>query len=174
MPTTSISVFNPLAFLNRTRISIAANRTVWSSGTRDDQVVAMVEIVSRGNKSTRQAIDQFVRKAARFLDQGIHLLIVDIQSPGRHDPQGIHGTIWDYIAGKDDTAPANKPLTVVAYEYDLVCRAYVEPLAVGDPLPDMPLFLRPGRWVKLPLEAMYQATWRVFPQRWKDVIDPGA
>ena len=139
----------------------------------DDRVVAMIEIVSRGNKSTRQALDQFVRKTAKFLDQGIHLLIVDIQSPGRHDPEGIHGAIWDYIAGNAYCAPPDKPLTVVAYEYDLAFRAYVEPVAVGDPLPDMPLFLRPGRWVKIPLEATYQTTWSVFPRRWKDVIDPG-
>jgi Protein of unknown function (DUF4058) len=139
----------------------------------DDRVVAIIEIVSRGNKSTRQALEQFVRKAAKFLDQGIHLLIVDIQSPGRHDPEGIHGAIWDYITDRAYTAPADKPLTVVAYEYDLAYRAYVEPVAVGDPLPDMPLFLRPGRWVKIPLEATYQTTWRVFPQRWKDVIDQG-
>ena len=69
--------------------------------------------------------------------------------------------------------PIDKPLTVAAYESDLVFRAYVEPIAVGDPLPDMPLFLRPGHYVNIPLEATYQSTWRVFPQRWKDVIDPG-
>jgi hypothetical protein len=86
---------------------------------------------------------------------------------------GIHGAIWDYITGNAYCAPPDKPLTVVAYEYDLAFRAYVEPLAVRDPLPDVPLFLRPGRWVKIPLETTYQTTWRAFPQRWKDVIDPG-
>jgi hypothetical protein len=41
--------------------------------------------------------------------------------------------------------------------------AYVEPVAVGDALPDMPLFLTPDRYVPCPLEAAYQATWAVFP-----------
>ncbi len=138
-----------------------------------DRIVAMIEIVSWGNKSTRQALEQFIKKVARFLDQGIHYLIVDIQPPGRFDPQGIHGAIWDYIAGKPYSAPADQPMTVAAYESGLVFRAYVEPIAVGDPLPDMPLFLRPGHHVNLPLEATYQTTWRVFPRRWKAVIDPG-
>ena len=133
----------------------------------------MIEIVSWGNKSNATALEQFVMKAARFLDRGVHSLIIDIQPPGRFDPQGIHGAIWDYIAGKSYSAPIDKPFTVAAYESDAAFRAYVEPVAVGDSLPDMPLFLRPGHYVNIPLEATYQATWRVFPQRWKDVIDPG-
>jgi hypothetical protein len=137
-----------------------------------DRIVAMIEIVSWGNKSTRQALDQFVKKAARFLNQGVHLLIVDIQPPGRCDLHGIHGAIWDYIVGRSYSAPVDKPLTVAAYESGLVFRADVEPIAVGDPLPDMPLFLRPGHHVNLPLEATYQTAWRVFPRRWKDVIEP--
>jgi hypothetical protein len=139
----------------------------------DDRVVAMIEIVSWGNKSTRQALEQFVKKVAKFLDRGIHLLIVDVQRPGPYDPDGIHGAIWGYIAGKEYTAPDDKPLTVVAYEYDVVFRAHVEPVTVGDELPDTPLFLQPGRCVNLPLEATYRTTWDVFPRRWKDVIDPG-
>ena len=78
----------------------------------------MIEIVSWGNKSTRLALEQFVKKAARFLDRGVHLLIIDIQPPGRCDPQGIHGAIWDYVAGKTYSAPIDKPLTVAAYESD--------------------------------------------------------
>jgi hypothetical protein len=137
-----------------------------------DRIVAMIEIVSWGNKSTRLALEQFVKKA-RFLDRGVHLLITDIQPPGPCDPQGIQGVIWDYVAGKTYSAPIDKPLTVAAYESDVVFRAYVEPVAGGDSLPDMPLFLRPGQHVNIPLEATYQTTWRVFPQRWKEVIAPG-
>ncbi len=139
----------------------------------DDRIVAMIEVISWGNKSTCRALERFVKNAARVLDQGVHLLIIDIQTPGRCDPQGIHDALWDYIAGKSYSAPIDEPLTVAAYESDVVFRACVEPIAVGDSLPDMPLFLRPGHYVNIPLEATYQAIWRVFPQRWKDVIDPG-
>ena len=37
--------------------------------------------------------------------------------------------------------------------------SYLEPLAVGDVLPEVPLFLNPGYYVPLPLEATYQAAW---------------
>ena len=53
--------------------------------------------------------------------------------------------------------PADKPLTLVAYECELATRAYIEPVAVGDVLPNMPLFVSPHVCFDLPLEATYQA-----------------
>ena len=41
--------------------------------------------------------------------------------------------------------------------------AYVENVAGGDQLPDMPIFLTPDHYVPCPLEASYQVTWGVFP-----------
>jgi hypothetical protein len=40
---------------------------------------------------------------------------------------------------------------------------YIEPVAVGDILPDRPIVLTPCHYVNCPLEATYQATWNVFP-----------
>ena len=40
--------------------------------------------------------------------------------------------------------------------------AYVEPVAVGDVLPDMPIFLQPGYYVPAPLEPSYRRTWDEF------------
>lgn len=44
----------------------------------DGAVVAVIEIVSPGNKDSRHAVQAFVRKAVAFLHAGIHLLIVDL------------------------------------------------------------------------------------------------
>jgi hypothetical protein len=41
--------------------------------------------------------------------------------------------------------------------------AYVEPVAVGDPLPEMPVFLTADRYVPCPLEGTYQTAWDQFP-----------
>src|ERR1700682_4810426 len=41
----------------------------------DGDVVAVLEIVSPGNKDSRHALRSFVRKAVAFLHAGIHLLI---------------------------------------------------------------------------------------------------
>lgn len=54
----------------------------------DHRVVAMVEIVSPGNKSSRHGLRKFVEKAVGLLRAGIHLLIIDLFPPGPRDPQG--------------------------------------------------------------------------------------
>ncbi len=151
---------------------VAKANTVVVRHVAGDEVVAMLEVVSPGNKSSRHAIRAFVEKAAEVLFRGFHLLILDLIPPGPRDPQGIHGAIWEEIADDSYRAPADKPLTLAAYERDLVTTAYVEPIAVGDALPDMPLFLRPGRYVPVPLEATYQAAWEGVPRRWREVLEP--
>jgi len=137
----------------------------------DDRVVAVIEVVSRANKANRAGIEAFVEKAAQLLEQGIHLLILDPHPPTRRDPQGVHGAIWEWISGDPYVAPPGKPLTLVAYEAGLVTRAYVEPLAVGDALRDMPVFLKPSGQVPVPLEATYQAALDAMPHRWRTVLE---
>lgn len=136
----------------------------------DDSVVAMIEIVSPGNKNSANAFQAFVRKACELLGQGIHLLLLDPFPPGRRDPNGIHSAIWEQFTDDPFDLPAEKPMTMVAYEAAFTTRAYIETVAVGDPLPDMPLFLAPGLHILVPLEATYQAAWDSVPVRWQRVI----
>jgi hypothetical protein len=53
------------------------------------KVVAMIEIVSPGNKSGRHALTKFVEKVVEFLEAGIHLLVIDLFPPGTFDPRGF-------------------------------------------------------------------------------------
>ncbi len=138
-----------------------------------DRVVAMIEVVSPSNKNNRNGLRSFVEKAAELLDQRIQLLILDLHPPGRRDPNGIHAAIWDEISGDESyRLPADKPLTLAAYESRLTVRAYVQHLAVGDTLIDMPLFLdREGEAVGVPLEATYQTAFAAVPRRWRQVLE---
>ncbi|MGI8981052.1 MAG: DUF4058 family protein [Pirellulaceae bacterium] len=136
-----------------------------------DQVVAIVEVVSPGNKSGKHAIRSFVEKAAELLARGIHLLILDLFPPGPRDPQGIHAVIWDDICGQQYLRPAGQPLTLAAYETDLSTKAYVECFGEGDTLQDMPLFLRPHAHVPVPLEKTYQSAFAAVPKRWRGVLE---
>jgi Protein of unknown function (DUF4058) len=137
----------------------------------DGDVVAVIEIVSPGNKDSRHAIKSFVRKAVQFLNAGIHLLIVDLFPPSKRDPQGIHKLIWDRLKDEDFTLPADKPLTLAAYSADTIVRAFVEPVAVSDVMPDMPIFLTADRYVPVPLESTYQTSWEVFPKALKPPLE---
>jgi hypothetical protein len=78
-------------------------------------------------------------------------------------PQGIHKVIWDRVRDEPFTLPPDKPLTVAAYAVGIETVAYVEPVAVGGPLPEMPIFLAADRYVPCPLEATYQTAWEQFP-----------
>jgi hypothetical protein len=44
-------------------------------------------------------------------------------------------------------------------------------VAVGDVLPETPLFLEPDAYLNVPLEATYQAAYHGVPQRWKRVLE---
>lgn len=147
-------------------------RTLVIRHASDDRVVALIEIVSPGNKASRHAFRSFLEKAAEALERGYHLLLIDLHPPGPRDPQGLHGALWSELGDDSDRAPADKPLTLGAYAADDVTTAYVEPIAAGDRLPEMPLFLEPGPYVNVPLEATYQAAWRGVPRRWRDVLEP--
>jgi hypothetical protein len=139
-----------------------------------DRVVAMIEIVSPGNKAARNAMRAFVEKAAELLANGIHLLIIDLFPPGKRDPQGVHGEIWQEIAGQEYAAPTDKPLTFAAYETGNTVRAYVIHAAVGDALADMPLFLATQQTVTVKLDATYNAAFAEVPLRWRRVLEPAA
>jgi len=128
---------------------------------RHGQIVAVIEIISPGNKASTSALRTFVEKSSDLIMQGIHLLVIDLFPPGKRDPQGIHKEVWDQLKEEDFELPAEKRLTLASYDAGPPPVAYIEPVAVGDTLPGMPLFLKPSFYVPAPLEATYQVTWEL-------------
>jgi hypothetical protein len=51
--------------------------------------------------------------------------------------------------------------------------AYVEPITVGDAMPDMPLFLTPGMHILVPLESTYRTAWAASPEELRTAIETG-
>jgi hypothetical protein len=147
-----------------------ANRIVVKHPAGD--IVAVIEIVSPGNKASRVAWRTFVEKSVELLRRGIHLLVVDLFPPSPRDPQGVHKAIWDEFVEEAFELPPDKPLTVAAYSAGPPPTAYVEPVAVGDELPSgMPIFLSSRDYVPAPLEATYQATWGKWPEAVKELVE---
>jgi hypothetical protein len=135
------------------------------------QVIAVVEVVSPGNKNSRHGLRGFVTRTEEMLRGGVHLLVVDLFPPGPRDPQGIHKAIWDEFIDNDFALPSDKPLTLAAYIGGPCPEAFVEPTAVGRTLVNMPLFLTPDVYVPLPLEPTYQAAWATVPSFWRQVLE---
>ena len=101
------------------------------------------------------ALSKFVAKRQEFLDSGVNVLIVD------------------------PFPPPDKPLTLAAYvagdiSADLGTVCYVEPVAVGDVLPDMPAYLDPDVYVPVPLEAAYLTAWATCPADMRTLVETGS
>jgi hypothetical protein len=137
------------------------------------RIIAVIEIVSPGNKDSRGALRHFAEKTADFIQAGIHVLVIDLFPPTRRDPHGIHKAIWDEFKEEDFVFPPGKDRILVSYEAGDDLRAFVEPVAVGDVLPEMPLFLSPGWHIKAPLELTYQATWEASPEELRTAVETG-
>ena len=139
------------------------------------RLVALIEIISPGNKDRAEGVDDFAHKARAALEAGVNLLFVDLFPPGPSDPHGIHGAIIDHLSGlpppEEDDPPADEPLTLAAYDAGPPVEAYIEQLAVGASIPEMPLFLRRGRYVNVPLEETYRAAYRGVPAFSRDVLE---
>ncbi len=133
----------------------------------DHRMIAVIELVSPGNKSSTSNFETFVNKACGVLNEGIHLIVIDPFPPTKRDPNGVHAAIWEAMTEKPFAPPAGKPLTLAAYCSAEDLTAFVDPIAVGDAMADKPLFLDAERYVNVPLEATYQAAWQTFPADWR-------
>jgi hypothetical protein len=156
--------------IERINYAKRADRVVIRPGR--GRVVAIIEIVSPGNKSSRNAIRTFVEKAADILNQGVHLVVVDLFPPTPRDPQGLHKVIWDEFNDEPFDFLPDKPLTVASYVGGDSPTAYVESVGVGDRLPAIPLFLTENDWVPCPLGPTYDQAWAVFPAMLKEIVGP--
>lgn len=130
----------------------------------DDRLIALIEIVSPGNKEKRAALDDFLDKIQLALSDALHLLILDVIPSTVGNARSIHAALWRRF-DRIYQPPTDWPLELASYACgaDGGVTAYVEPLTVGRPLPDMPLFLDTGHYINVPLGATYQTAWEQMP-----------
>jgi hypothetical protein len=162
--TTHRKTFDVLAYVNRQN-SIAIRHS------SDDKLVAVLEIVSRGNKTGKANFDAFMLKAHSCLNQGIHFTYVDVHPPSALCSDGIHGAM---CVENGDDPPENAPdnfLSAAGYEAGSIVNGYVNCFAIGDPIPDTPLFLHHDFHVMLPLEATYMQAFASYGSRMRTKIE---
>ena len=135
------------------------------------EVVAVVEIVSPGNKNSKAGVQAFVRKAEEILAAGVHLTVIDVFPPGPRDPEGIHPLIWPDDPAANFTFDPGRPLTLAAYVGGLGAHAFIENAAVGEPLPDIPLFLTADLYVEIPAERTYRDAYEAVPSAVREVLE---
>jgi hypothetical protein len=131
---------------------------------RHRRLVAAVEIVSPANKDRPENRRAFVTKCAALLQQRVSVAIVDLVTTRQSN---LYGDLLELI-GQADPALAPEPPSL----YATACRwtrrdeawhfeSWTHPLALGRPLPTLPLWLADDLAVPLELEASYEETCRV-------------
>ena len=106
-----------------------------------DRLVAIIEIVSPGNKDRESSVAALAEKIHAALESGVHVLLIDLFEPGSHGPLGVHGAAWSYFNPEASDRPPTRSATLASYLANRITEAYVEFVGFGSPLPDMPLFI---------------------------------
>ncbi len=126
------------------------------------RLVAVVELVSPGNKDLPENRRAFVQKCDALLLKGVCVAIVDIVTVRAAN---LYRDLTELIGASGATA-------VDTAIYAVACRglrngdrwrveAWQHELAIGQPLPTLPLWLTEQMSVPLDLEASYEETCRV-------------
>lgn len=126
------------------------------------RLVAVIELVSPANKDRPESRRAFAAKCLAYLERGIGVIIVDIVTTRTAN---LHNELLDLLGQPPDPDLADAGLYATAYrpahrgeanELDL----WPAPLAVGEPLPLLPLALRGAFFVPVDLDATYTDTCR--------------
>ena len=138
----------------------------------DDRVVALVELVSPGNKSSQNPFRDFIRKIVTTLGEGVNVLVVDPFPPTKRDPSGVHAAVWAEIGGPPPPPlPADEQLLTIAYQSGEPVQAFGEPFAVGAVIPHMPIFLNGDLDVTVPLEETYMSAYTAVPWKTRRILE---
>src|SRR5262245_17830971 len=126
-------------------------------------LVGVIELVSPANKDRPAERLAFATKCASYLAQGVSLIVMDVVT-NRY--ANLHNEIVRIMEAPADLAfPADVNLYATAYRPALrgeneELDVWVRRLALGDPLPTMPLRLTGDLFVPVDFEAAYQEACR--------------
>lgn len=130
---------------------------------RGRRLVAAVEIVSPANKDRPEHRQLFVAKCAALLQQRVAIAIVDLVTVRDFN---LYADLLEMLRQRDPSLGAEPPsLYAVACRWrpqgkTRVLETWNQPLALGQPLPTLPLWLTDAFAVPLELEASYEQTCR--------------
>jgi hypothetical protein len=123
------------------------------------ELVAAVELVSPSNKDRPAQRHQFAIKCASYLQDKVGLVVVDVVTERGGN---LHRQLLEILQVAQDRAKlGDDDLYAGAYRTVRTKKAvkleyWVEPLAVGNALPTMPLWIAPDLCLPLNLEQAYE------------------
>jgi len=130
---------------------------------RERRLVAAIEIVSPANKDRPESRQLFIAKCFNLLRQDVCVSIIDLITIRQFN---LYAELLALL-GRSDAAP-DPPDAI----YAVTCRkrngpsrtkvdSWYRPLAIGQPLPSLLVWLSESQTVSLDLEASYEQTCRI-------------
>jgi len=109
---------------------------------------------------------------AGILPKGLSALVEQRSGPRESDVLAIEslGRLRSEFSNDGGVATTAPPITRFVGR---TSKQIVEPIGIGDILPEMPLFLRNGWQVPVPLESTYLATWSTSPEEFRVAVETG-
>jgi hypothetical protein len=132
---------------------------------RQRKLVAAIEIVSPANKDRPENRERFNNKVASLLRQDVCVCILDIVTiPDANLYVELLSRLGHQDPSISSPAPAIYAVTLRGRKPPKTksrLDAWYFPLALGQPLPTIPLWLGPDSHIQLPLETSYQEVCRL-------------
>lgn len=129
------------------------------SATAGPELVGAIELVSPGNKDRPMNREAFISKCQTYLHQGVGLVIVDIVT---ERAANLHN---EMLARLISSTSSGFTASLYATAYRVIERdgqpsldIWEQTLAVGQPLPTIPLWLRGNMCLPVELNATYERT----------------
>ena len=130
---------------------------------RNRRLVAAIEIVSPPNKDRPETRGTFLSKAAALLQHDVCVSIVDVVSTRDFN---LYAELMNFLASSDP-ALADAPPPMYAVTARMRCEGrrrvmdnWYYPLAIGQPLPSLPIWLTAAKAISLNLESSYEESCR--------------
>ena len=129
---------------------------------RNRRLVAAIEIVSPSNKDRPHHRRSFVAKCVGLIEQRVSVVIVDLVTSRNFN---LYTDVLELIDRNDPTFEEElRPIYAAAMRWrcqeddTYLLESWAHPLAIGQPLPTLPLWLADNLSVPLELERTYEET----------------
>lgn len=126
---------------------------------RERRLVAAIELVSPANKERSESRQAFVAKCAALLRKGVAVSLVDLVTIRRFN---LYAQLMEFVGYPDETmSNEDPPIYAASCRWPTIgtrarLEAWSHTLAVGQPLPTLPLWLGEGLVTSLDLEQSYE------------------
>ena len=131
---------------------------------RNRHLVAVVEIVSPGNKDRPASRRAFVAKCAALLQERVCVSIVDLVTSRKFN---LYTDLLDLIDRSDPAFSSKPPATYAVTlrgrkeKATSVLDIWSHAMKVGEPLPTLPIWLNEDHLIPLDLESSYEEACRI-------------